>query len=283
MKKILAFDIDGTLVDIKTNVQPGVKNLFLDKRVNNTQILFITGNTITTIKRVRKNLLKLNPNLNCIHSYSASLGGAIVYNENDKIVREKFLCRKKLRQILDIVVENDPESFFLYMHKDIQTFNHIVSKEINDFIISNYDKVNLDSSEFRFNHEDYQQILPKLPRIYSVNIFGKNNAQTYEKILPLAKEFGYFIYYAKSFNLIQISACSKLSALRFIAKKLKEENKFSGKVASMVYFGDGGNDMECLKTCHFSVARGKNLNENVVNSAKVYAEDVTPYLDKIFE
>lgn len=283
MKKILAFDIDGTLVDVKTNVQPGVKNLFLDKRVNNTQILFITGNTITTINRVRNNLLKLNPNLNCINSYSATLGGAIVYNGKNEIVRERFLCRKKLRRILDVVVENDPESFFLYMHKNVQTFNHIVSKEIENMIIENYDKINLDSTEFRFNYENYQEVLPKLPRIYSINIFSKNNEETYKQLLPLIKEFGYFMYYSKRFNLLQISACSKLSALRFISKKLSEENQSSCKVSNMVYFGDGGNDIQCLKACNFSIARGENLQEEVVKSAKVYAEDITPFLDKIFE
>ena len=283
MNKVLAFDVDGTLSDVYSNIQPGVQPVFLDNRVLKNKIIFATGNTITTINTMRQNLLKLNPKLNKCFSYSACLGGSIIYDNLDNIVFQKFLCRKKLVKYLDRCVKLDPQCFFMFMLEDRQVFAH-TNDEFKSYIVSKFGKMNMDQNEMSFNDEDYHTFLKKLPRIYTVNIFSVNNfMQMYNDLLADVKQAKYFTYIDFRWNMVQISSGNKYNAVRYMVKKLKEQNLYNKDIKDVVYFGDGENDIDCLKMCNFSIARGSDLPQKVVDAATVYAEDVTPYLNKIFK
>lgn len=283
MNNLLAFDVDGTLSDVYSNIQPGIKPVFWDNRILKSNIIFATGNTITTIKTMRQNLLKLNPKLNKNFTYSACLGGSIIYDKQDNIVFQKFLCRKKLVKYLDKCIKIDPGCFFMFMLEDRQVFAH-TTNEIKSYIISKFGKMNMDENEISFNDEEYHTLLKKLPRIYSVNIFSYNHyLDFYNELSPEVKAAKYFAYIDYRWNMVQIASGNKLNAVKYMAKKLKEENLFNKNAKDMVYFGDGENDIPCLKMCNFSIARGSDLPQKVVDAATVYTEDVTPYLNQIFK
>ena len=100
MNNLLAFDVDGTLSDVYSNIQPGIKPVFLDNRILKSNIIFATGNTITTIKTMRQNLLKINPKLNKSFTYSACLGGSIIYDKQDNIVFQSRLLALELMYMI---------------------------------------------------------------------------------------------------------------------------------------------------------------------------------------
>ena len=284
MKKILAFDIDGTLTDRQTNIQQGVKNIFLDNRLKNYIVLFVTGNTITTVGKVRENLKKLAGKTISVNSYCATLGGSIIYDDNGNKILERFLCRKRIKNFFNTATKIDPDCVFLFMHNDHQTFNHITSEKIKSIVDKNLKNLNMALDEIVFDNEDYHTLLPKLDRIYSVNIFSLNHAKDImEALSPLAQDAGYPIYISKHEYMVQIAANSKLKALKYMVAKLKKDKVFEGDLGDVVYFGDGGNDVECLKACGLSVARGSNLDKAVVDASNIYAEDITPHLDMILK
>ena len=119
MKKILAFDIDGTLNDPHGQMQPGVKNLFLDKRIKQSIVLLITGNTLTRVKNVKKQIAELSGKTTITNYYSSAFGGSAVYDKDYNIIYEKPLCRKKLKKLLLVAEEIEPTMWFLLMQKII--------------------------------------------------------------------------------------------------------------------------------------------------------------------
>ena len=284
MKKVFAFDVDGTLTSSKMNIQEGVKSFFADKRLKENVVLFATGNTITTVSSVRKKLLPYLKDLDSISSYATTLGGSIIYDKNNNILYERFLCRKKLKNYLTLAEQVDPNCVFMFMNKQQQVFNHITTEEIKNMIDNNLEKMGMAENEIKFDNKPYLSLLKKLPRIYSTAIFSlKHSKQIYEALLPLCQEAGFSIYHSKKSGMVQISAGSKLRALKYIAKLLKNDGVFDGTVKDFVYFGDEGNDIDCMRTCKLSVARGKDLEQEVINSCNIYTEDLTPYLNTIFE
>lgn len=284
MKKLFAFDVDGTLADVYSNIQPGVTSLFKDKRIENCIVAFITGNTITTIKKMRQNLKKLSNNKLNIQSYCASLGGSIIYNEKDEIVFKKSFCKRRLISFFDKSIALEPDCFFMLMLENKQIFCHIPNKQTEDYIRSYFGRMNMDHNEIYFCNEDYHTLLRKLPEIYSVNIFNAKDAYALQtKLLPEIIKKGYATYIEHRMNMLQISANSKLKALKFIMRKLKENNIYGDGAKNAVFFGDGGNDITSMQYCNLSVARGLNLTDDVVAVGDIYADDLTPYLNKIFD
>lgn len=284
MKKILAFDIDGTLVDGEKNIQPGVLSLFKDERIKNCVVLFLTGNTITTVNRVKADLSVLVNNKNTVNSYFTTLCGSIIYDKHNNIVLERFLCRKRLKFLLEEAIKIDPDCLFMFMNKNQQVFNHITKPKIRKILEEKLDFVNMDRNEMKFDDEDFITLLPKLPRIYLTNIFSAKHAnEIYEALAPFAQDAGYHIYCEPFKGMIQISANSKLRALKYMTAKLKHDKVFDGNLSDVIYFGDGANDIECLKACGFSVARGTDLENDVVENSDLYTEDLSPHLNTLLK
>lgn len=283
MKKLFAFDVDGTLADVYSNVQPGIRCLFKDKRIKECGVSFITGNTLTTIRKMRENLQKLATFPLPIHNYCASHGGAIIYDKKDNVVFKKPFCKRRLTTYLNKCVELEPNCFFMLMLEDRQIFCHVVDKETEDYIRSYFGKMNLDPNELSFEHEDFHTLLRKIPPVYNVNIFNTKDAQKlYKTLLPMVQEKGYFSYIETRINMVQISTNTKLKALKYIIKELKAKGEYCGGAQNAVFFGDGGNDITSMQYCALSVARGKNLEKSVVDVSDIYADDISPYLNKIF-
>ena len=284
MKKLFAFDVDGTLADVYSNIQPGIQPLFRDKRIQNCGVTFITGNTITTIKKMRQNLQELTPYKLPINNYCASLGGAIVYDKSNQPIYKKKFCKRRLLSYMDMCVELEPKCFFMLMLEDKQIFCHVADKKTEDFIRSYFGRMNMDPNELSFAHGDYHTLVRKLPEIYTINIF---NAQDSDALLdalsPKVKEKGYFIYIEKRINMMQISTSTKLKALKYISRQLKQNGEFDGSAKSIVFFGDGGNDITSMQYCGLSIARGTDLEQSVVDVSDIYTDDVSPYLDKIYQ
>ncbi|MBQ7602827.1 MAG: HAD hydrolase family protein [Clostridia bacterium] len=284
MKKLLAFDVDGTLADVYSNIQPGVQSVFLDKRITDCGVTFITGNTLTTIKKMRENLQKLTTTPLPIHTYCASLGGAIIYNEKNEVVFKSRLCKRKLVRYLDMCVQFDPKCFFMLMLEDKQIFCHVLDKQTEDYIRSYFGKMNMDPNEIYFADEDYHTYLRKISTVFTVNIFNSYNPTgLYKQLLPIVAEGGYFTYTEKRIGMVQISSNTKLKALKYILRKLKQDGIYNNGAKKCVFFGDGGNDITSMEYCGMAVARGENLDEDITKISDVYANEMTPYLDKIFE
>ena len=284
MKKILAFDIDGTLNDNMGNLQPGVENVLLDKRFKNCTALLVTGNTLTTVKRVKNQINIFSNTTIPTNTYSSAFGGAVVYDNNYNIIYKKHLCRKKIRKILEKTEKIDPEFCFLLMHLDCQTFGHIVNQKMQNKIDQSKHLLNLNLNEIIFNNEHFSTLLPKLPSSFLLNIYCPNKAEeVFKQLLPFEEEFNLSIYYFSKAQMIQICASKKINALKYMVSKLKENKQFDGTIKDVVYFGDCANDVGCLKACDISFARGSNLEEYVVKNSKYYADDLTPYLDTIFK
>lgn len=281
MNKILAFDVDITLADNHSNIQPGVQSVFLDKRIHNCAVIFATGNTLSTIQRMRKNLNNLAQQNLPTRSYSAILGGSLIYDKNDQLIYEKHIKKQTLVDIMNASIQIDPKSFFLTMHQTREVFLHITTDKILQAVKAKLDHINMDKNEMEFDDQDYTSAIKNLEPVHELLIFSlKDLRKIFDAIEPIVSSAGYYCYFNQSH--ISISAGSKLKALKYIVKHMRAHNGYTKKLKDVVYFGNGQNDLDCLRACNTSIARGKDLEPEVIASSKIYADDVTPYLDEIF-
>ena len=76
-----------------------------------------------------------------------------------------------------------------------------------------------------------------------------------------------------------IPASTKIEALDFIIKRGRSMPK---SIEDVVYFGDGLNDVDCLKTCNISVARGEKACEEAKEVAKFSLDNLSSFADALY-
>jgi len=290
MKKTIAFDIDGTLLNKSGKLAPETFAIFENPELQNSNIIFDTGNTQTICNALWEEVIKNFPHMSKVKPYLATVNGSVIYTPSGKIIGNRPLDKQKLLEIINKIKEYDPEVSLLYPTENIfyihLTDNEKLREAANQLI--NYEAKKgtlgkpLDTIE-----GTVKEVIHKLGDIYGLMVTTPNNV---EKIMELLKstykneDFG--IYYDPLYNIIMLTTGTKWHALKNIIeyeKSTPELSDFATDASDIFYFGDGENDCECLQKCKFSVARGNNLPEKVVKSAKYYADDITEITKMIFE
>ena len=111
MYKLVAVDLDGTMLNSYGIVTDNTKNIIKKVIDKNIDVVIASGRPIDSIKTIAKEIGSKN--------YFIAGNGALVYDiKNDEIIYEKFMSKEKVLEIIKICEENSI-SYNLYTETTI--------------------------------------------------------------------------------------------------------------------------------------------------------------------
>lgn len=269
MYKLIAIDLDGTMLNSYGIVTEKTKNAILNAQNKGIEVIIASGRPIDSIRTIAKEIKSEN--------YFISGNGAILYDiKNDKILYENTLNKNKVLEILKICEEN---SIFY----NIYTEKEIISKALNYNVLYYY-KENLNKDEENKTHINiveniYNYVLDHDEKIVKITICDKHQ-MIFNSIMKKLKEISDIEVLEVShmsrkiirqgtedvpieYYYTEISAkdVDKWNAIKILAdkNKIKEEE--------IVTIGDNANDKKMIENAGLGVAM-KGSTPNIINIAK---------------
>ena len=179
MYRLVAIDLDGTMLNRYGIVTEKTKQVIEQVQKNQIEVIISSGRPIDSIKTIAKEIKSEN--------YFISGNGAILYDiKKDEILYENTLKKSKVLDIIKICEEN---SIFY----NIYTEKEIISKALNYNVLYYY-KENLNKDEENKTHinivEDiYDYILNRDEKIIKITICD-NNQTIFNSIIRRLNEIG---------------------------------------------------------------------------------------------
>lgn len=271
MYKLVAIDLDGTLLNSYGEISIGTKESIKKAISNGVEVVLASGRPISSVE-------DLANDLNANH-YLISGNGAIVYDITKKeIIYDKFLKKEQVLNIIKICEENSIY-YNIYTENDVLTkslnyntlFYHSENthkqeeKRTNINILTdvyeyvrkteneNYLKITIcDQSQIVFN-----SIIKKIKNIPDIDILdvehmSKKTIKSGTEEIPV--EYCYTEITNKNVN--------KWEALKYIIEKLKITKE------EVITIGDNVNDKEMIENAGLGVAMG-NSTQYIKEIAKI--------------
>ena len=117
MYKLMAIDLDGTLLNSFGEVSEGTKLALQNARAQGTEVVLASGRPVSSTKTLA---LELG-----VDNYLISGNGSVVYDiQQDKIIYDKFLTKEQVLEIVKLCEENS----FYY---NIYTEEEVIAKSLN--------------------------------------------------------------------------------------------------------------------------------------------------------
>ena len=111
MYKLVAVDLDGTMLNSYGIVTENTKNVIKKVIERGTEVIIASGRPIDSIKTIAKEIGSNN--------YFIAGNGALIYDiKNDKTIYEKYMTKQKVLEIIKICEENSI-SYNVYTDKTI--------------------------------------------------------------------------------------------------------------------------------------------------------------------
>lgn len=275
MYKLMAIDLDGTLLNSSGEVSEGTKLALQNARAQGTEVVLASGRPISTTKTLA---LELG-----VDNYLISGNGSVVYDiKKDEIIYNRFLTKKQVLEIVKLCEEN---SFYynIYTEEEViaKTLNynvlfyhnenikkveekrtHInlvenVEQYIQDLEKENFLKITIcDESKWIFN-----SIMKRIKQIENVDIL-EVEYMSRKRIQYGTKHVDIQYYYTEITN----QNVNKWSAIEFLMEKLNINKE------DIVAIGDNLNDKEMIENAGLGVVMG-NSNPKMKEIANVVVAD----------
>lgn len=256
MYRLVAIDLDGTMLNRYGIVTEKTKQVIEQVQKNQIEVIISSGRPIDSIKTIAKEIKSEN--------YFISGNGAILYDiKKDEILYENTLKKSKVLDIIKICEEN---SIFY----NIYTEKEIISKTLNYNVLYYY-KENLNKDEENKTHinivEDiYDYILNRDEKIIKITICD-NNQTIFNSIIRRLNEIGEIEVLdvshmsrktikqgtediAIEYFYTEISAknVNKWNALEFLAEKMNIKKE------EIITIGDNINDKKMIEGAGLGIA-----------------------------
>ena len=268
MYKLVAIDLDGTLLDSYGKVSENNKNAIKSAIDNGTKVVIASGRGIMSVKNFANEI--------GANEYAICGNGAIVYDfKEEGIIYNKFLSQKRVLQLIKICEENS-------IYYSIYTQNSIITKSLNYNVLfyhqENATKPDGKKTNICITEDVYQYVLNRKEEDYTkVNICDDNNiifngiirklreikgidvldvGHMSRKLMKLGTEIYSIEYF---YTEITNENTDKWNALEFLIQKLGIKRE------EVIAIGDNVNDQTMLENAGLGVA--------MANSA--------PYIQKI--
>ncbi len=236
-KKIVFFDIDGTLLNEKKELPESTKEAINLLRKNDVHVAIATGRGPMMYTDIRKEL-----DIDCYVSYN---GAYCVYDE--KVVFKNIIGAKELGKLTKLA--KDRNHAMIYVNAD-----HFYSSRESDFIKQCFGEL----------HWPIPEVKPDFylsNEIYQVLLFSESeNDSYYAKGVP---NVDYIRWHDFSMDVLP-----KGGSKAFGIEKMISEMGY--KMENVYAFGDGLNDVEMLERVGTGVAMG-----NASDQVKSFADHVT--------
>lgn len=273
MYKLVAIDLDGTMLNHYGEITPKTKEVVKKCIDNGIEIVLASGRPIDSIKAIAKEL--------GIEGYFIAGNGALVYDiKNDQTVYKNYMKKEKVLEIIKICEENSI-AYNVYTDKTILTkglkFNVLYyykenlkkeeEKKTNISIVENmYDYVkNSEEQDFLKiticdeNSSIFNSIIKKIKEINEIEVLEVSHMS--RKIIQQGTEEIPVEYF---YTEISANHVDKWDAIQFLMKKLELKRE------EIMAIGDNINDKKMIENAKLGIAM-KGSTPNVIN----VADDVT--------
>ncbi|MFC6323617.1 Cof-type HAD-IIB family hydrolase [Companilactobacillus baiquanensis] len=226
------FDLDGTLLNEHSKVDPDVANAIHQLRENNYLPVICTGRAPDEIVEISE-ATGIDTNI--------TLNGALVQSEQE-IIYENILEPELIEQVIDTANEFDD---VIGMHSYTSTSINRKTDVVEDF----YQMVHLPLP--KVDADFYKKV--KVPMIVVVSPEKEDRYQVQYPELKFYKTGTYSIDVVKK-------GITKMSGIKNLINNMQLDDK------PVYAFGDGPNDLEMIKSADYSIAM-ENGTEEIKNSA----------------
>lgn len=260
MYKLVAIDLDGTMLNQYGVVTENTKEAIKKVQEHGMEVIIASGRPIDSIKTIAKEIKS--------EKYFISGNGAIIYDiAKDEIIYENTLKKEKILEIIKICEENSIyyniytekeivakslQCNVLYYHKenayrsdDEKTHINIV-EDVYDYIANRNEKIVkitiCDNNQFIFN-----SIMRKLKEIDAIEILEVSHMSR-KMIRQGTEEIPIEYYYTE----ISAKDVDKWNALGFLMEKLEL------KKDEIIAIGDNINDKNMIQNAGLGIAMGQS-------------------------
>ena len=242
VKKVLIYDIDGTILDNEKKIPDGVEDAFETARHNGHEIVIATGRAPFTAKQIFEQLK--------IESYIC-YNGQIVQFKN-KTIHKGILSKEVLGRLTEFATSRNEPLVYMDMHEMVS------NQPSHEHVINSISTLKIG---FPRHGEDFYLTND----IHQALIFCDLDTQKeYEKAFP---ELSFVRWHKYSCDVLP-KGVSKAVGIELLLKHLEKG------VEDAIAFGDGLNDREMLQYVGTGVAMG-----NCVEELRSIADIVTDTVD----
>ena len=257
MYKLIAVDLDGTMLNSYGIVTENTKNVIKNVINKGTDVIIASGRPIDSIKAIAKEIGSEN--------YFIAGNGALVYDiKNDEVVYEKYMSKEKVLEIIKICEENSitynvytDETILatslkynvLYYHKE--NLKKEEDKKTNISIVKDmYDYVkNMNNAKFlKITICDdmksvFNSILKKINKVKDVEVLDVSHMSR-KTITQGTEEIPIEYYYTE----ITYKDVDKWNAIEFLAEKINIKRE------EIIAIGDNINDKKMIEESGLGIA-----------------------------
>ena len=132
MYKIIAIDLDGTLLNSFGEITQKTKDVLKEAISRGIQVVLASGRPVSAIENIANEIES--------NEYLISGNGALVYDiQKEKVVYDKFLSKEQVLQIVDVCEENS-------IYCNVYTETEVIAKSLNYNVLF-YHKENAKKAE----------------------------------------------------------------------------------------------------------------------------------------
>ena len=262
MYKLIAVDLDGTMLDSYGQVTENTKAVIQKTIEKGTDIIIASGRPIDSIKTIAKEIGS--------NKYFIAGNGALIYDiQKNEVLYEKYMKKEKVLEIIKICEENSI-AYNVYTDKTILA----TSLKYN---VLYYHKENLKKQEEKRTHINivenmyeyiqkmkeekflkiticddsktvFQSIIRKLEKIKDIEILDVSHMS--RKVIEQGTEEIPIEYY---YTEISSKDVDKWCAIEFLIEKLNIEKE------DVIAIGDNVNDKKMIEEAGLGIAMGQSM------------------------
>lgn len=247
MIKLIATDIDGTILIPEGKFTEGVKTCIKNLNDKGIKVVLVTGRMNESAKLVAEELNLTTP----IISYQ---GGLVT--ENNKILYERYLSQEQAEKIVSwAITENIHINLYnndtLYSEKDDYEIQKYCSIQHVPHTVRNFSEIKKD----------------RVNKILAIDYSNAERISKYEKELPKLFPELYIVKSTPYFLEFSNKEASKYCAVKFLQKYWGLNDN------EILCIGDQNNDLELLRAGGIKIAMG-NATEQLKSSADFVTDTV---------
>ena len=192
MYKLIAIDLDGTLLNSYGNVSENNKNAIKKAKSNGIEVVIASGRNTTSCENIANEIGANN--------YVIAGNGAQIYDiKNQEIIYDKYLDKSKILEIVKLCEENS-------IYYSIYTENVIIARSLNYTLIF-YNNENKKMQEGKKTHISIEEDVYKYIKNSNIDKFLKvtvcdNNKVIFSGIMKKLREI-------KEINVLEVEHMSR--------------------------------------------------------------------------
>ena len=275
MYKLVAIDLDGTMLNSKGIVTDKTKKTIKKAIAKGIEIIIASGRNINSIRTIA--------NETGINKYCISGNGAAIYDlRNDEILYERYLPKDEILKTIKILENNDiyytvyTDDFLLTKRLNYSTLSYYSNnlrlpeerrakialvKDLYEYVEENEEEKFLKIMICEENSKKFSKVINELKQIEGITTLEMGH--TYKKITLLdGVERSLEYFYAEILN----KDSDKWNAIEYLIKELNIKKE------EVITIGDNSNDFKMLENAGLGISL-KGSNPKAIEKADVIVSD----------